>query len=88
MDKNRRRIVAGLGLAALSAAMGHAAPGPLTQGAQGLPHSLVLAPIGRGKGVGVAFPNLLTFKGPVVVLGVKGDSSTVPDPSAEGPSGD
>lgn len=38
------------------------------------PHALLVAPTGRGKGVGFVIPNLLTFKGSVVVLDVKGEN--------------
>lgn len=38
------------------------------------PHALIVAPTGRGKGVGFVTPNLLTFKGSVVVLDVKGEN--------------
>lgn len=35
---------------------------------------MVIAPTGRGKGVGFVIPNLLTFKGSTVVLDVKGEN--------------
>lgn len=38
------------------------------------PHALLVAPTGRGKGVGFVIPNLLTFQGSVVVLDVKGEN--------------
>lgn len=38
------------------------------------PHCLLIAPTGRGKGVGFVIPNLLTFKGSSVVLDVKGEN--------------
>ncbi|MCC5967122.1 MAG: type IV secretory system conjugative DNA transfer family protein [Natronohydrobacter sp.] len=38
------------------------------------PHALIVAPTGRGKGVGFVIPNLLTFKGSAVVLDVKGEN--------------
>ncbi len=38
------------------------------------PHALVVAPTGRGKGVGFVIPNLLAFAGSVVVLDVKGEN--------------
>ncbi|MBP1806992.1 type IV secretory system conjugative DNA transfer family protein [Rubellimicrobium aerolatum] len=38
------------------------------------PHALLVAPTGRGKGVGFVIPNLLTFRGSVVVLDVKGEN--------------
>ncbi len=38
------------------------------------PHCLVVAPTGRGKGVGFVIPNLLTYKGSAVVLDVKGEN--------------
>lgn len=37
------------------------------------PHSLVVAPTRAGKGVGVVIPTLLTFKGSVIALDVKGE---------------
>lgn len=43
----------------------------LTNGEQ--PHSLVVAPTRAGKGVGVVIPTLLTFKGSVIALDVKGE---------------
>lgn len=43
----------------------------LTNGEQ--PHSLVVAPTRAGKGVGVVIPTLLTFKGTVIALDVKGE---------------
>lgn len=43
----------------------------LTNGAQ--PHSLVVAPTRAGKGVGIVIPTLLTFKGSVIALDVKGE---------------
>lgn len=38
------------------------------------PHALIVAPTGRGKGVGFVIPNLLTYKGSAVVLDVKGEN--------------
>lgn len=38
------------------------------------PHALVVAPTGRGKGVGFVIPNLLTYRGSAVVLDVKGEN--------------
>lgn len=38
------------------------------------PHCLLVAPTGRGKGVGFVIPNLLTYKGSAVVLDVKGEN--------------
>lgn len=38
------------------------------------PHCLVVAPTGRGKGVGFVIPNLLSYKGSAVVLDVKGEN--------------
>ena len=38
------------------------------------PHTLVAAPTGAGKGVGVVIPTLLTYRGCVVVLDVKGEN--------------
>ncbi len=38
------------------------------------PHALMIAPTGRGKGVGFVIPNLLIFKGSVVVLDLKGEN--------------
>ncbi|MBB4189041.1 type IV secretion system protein VirD4 [Sinorhizobium terangae] len=43
----------------------------LTNGEQ--PHSLVVAPTRAGKGVGIVIPTLLTFKGSVIALDVKGE---------------
>ncbi|EJC80774.1 type IV secretory pathway, VirD4 component [Rhizobium leguminosarum bv. trifolii WSM2297] len=43
----------------------------LTNGAQ--PHSLIVAPTRAGKGVGVVIPTLLTFKGSIIALDVKGE---------------
>ncbi|MCI9868559.1 type IV secretion system ATPase VirD4 [Rhizobium skierniewicense] len=43
----------------------------LTNGPQ--PHSLVVAPTRAGKGVGIVIPTLLTFKGSVIALDVKGE---------------
>lgn len=43
----------------------------LTSGEQ--PHSLVVAPTRAGKGVGIVIPTLLTFKGSVIALDVKGE---------------
>ncbi|WFU92147.1 type IV secretion system ATPase VirD4 (plasmid) [Rhizobium sp. CC1099] len=43
----------------------------LTNGDQ--PHSLVVAPTRAGKGVGIVIPTLLTFKGSVIALDVKGE---------------
>lgn len=37
------------------------------------PHSLVVAPTRAGKGVGIVIPTLLTFKGSVIALDVKGE---------------
>lgn len=38
------------------------------------PHAMIVAPTGRGKGVGFVIPNLLTYKGSAVVLDVKGEN--------------
>ncbi|MEO8531176.1 MAG: type IV secretory system conjugative DNA transfer family protein, partial [Deltaproteobacteria bacterium] len=38
------------------------------------PHALIVAPTGRGKTSGFVIPNLLTFKGSIVVLDVKGEN--------------
>lgn len=43
----------------------------LTNGDQ--PHSLVVAPTRAGKGVGIVIPTLLTFKGSLIALDVKGE---------------
>ncbi|MER8517686.1 type IV secretion system ATPase VirD4 [Mesorhizobium sp. M1060] len=43
----------------------------LTNGEQ--PHSLIVAPTRAGKGVGIVIPTLLTFKGSVIALDVKGE---------------
>lgn len=37
------------------------------------PHSLIVAPTRAGKGVGIVIPTLLTFKGSVIALDVKGE---------------
>ncbi|WMS45230.1 type IV secretion system ATPase VirD4 (plasmid) [Acuticoccus sp. MNP-M23] len=39
-----------------------------------IPHSLIAAPTGSGKGVGVVIPTLLTYKGSVFCLDVKGEN--------------
>lgn len=39
-----------------------------------IPHSLVCAPTGSGKGVGVVIPTLLTYGGSVICLDVKGEN--------------
>ena len=38
------------------------------------PHAIMVAPTGRGKGVGFVIPNLLHFAGSAVVLDVKGEN--------------
>jgi|TARA_R110000744_G_scaffold302108_6_gene411124 type IV secretion system protein VirD4 len=38
------------------------------------PHALIVAPTGRGKGVGFVIPNCLTYAGSSVVLDVKGEN--------------
>lgn len=38
------------------------------------PHAMMVAPTGRGKGVGFVLPNLLHFEGSAVVLDVKGEN--------------
>jgi type IV secretion system protein VirD4 len=38
------------------------------------PHAMMIAPTGRGKGVGFVLPNLLHFKGSAIVLDVKGEN--------------
>jgi len=38
------------------------------------PHSLIAAPTGSGKGVGVVIPTLLTYPGSVICLDVKGEN--------------
>lgn len=38
------------------------------------PHAIMIAPTGRGKGVGFVLPNLLHFAGSAVVLDVKGEN--------------
>lgn len=38
------------------------------------PHCMIVAPTGRGKGVGFVIPNLLTYRGSAVVLDVKGEN--------------
>ena len=39
-----------------------------------IPHSLIAAPTGSGKGVGIVIPTLLTYNGSVVCLDVKGEN--------------
>lgn len=39
-----------------------------------IPHSIVCAPTGSGKGVGVVIPTLLTYGGSVICLDVKGEN--------------
>lgn len=39
-----------------------------------IPHSLICAPTGSGKGVGVVIPTLLTYGGSVICLDVKGEN--------------
>ena len=39
-----------------------------------IPHSLVVAPTGSGKGVGIVIPTLLTYGGSVICLDVKGEN--------------
>lgn len=48
----------------------------LTNGEQ--PHSLIVAPTRAGKGVGIVIPTLLTFKGSVIALDVKGELLSSP----------
>ena len=38
------------------------------------PHAMMIAPTGRGKGVGFVLPNLLHFSGSAVILDVKGEN--------------
>lgn len=38
------------------------------------PHAMMIAPTGRGKGVGFVLPNLLHFQGSAVILDVKGEN--------------
>ena len=38
------------------------------------PHCMVVAPTGRGKGVGFVIPNLLAFRGSIVCLDIKGEN--------------
>lgn len=38
------------------------------------PHAIMIAPTGRGKGVGFVLPNLLHFEGSTIVLDVKGEN--------------
>jgi type IV secretion system protein VirD4 len=38
------------------------------------PHALMIAPTGRGKGIGFVLPNLLHFNGSAVILDVKGEN--------------
>lgn len=39
-----------------------------------IPHSLIAAPTGSGKGVGVVIPTLLTYPGSTIVLDLKGEN--------------
>ncbi|ABI93409.1 type IV secretion system protein VirD4 (plasmid) [Roseobacter denitrificans] len=39
-----------------------------------IPHSLIAAPTGSGKGIGIVIPTLLTYNGSVVCLDVKGEN--------------
>lgn len=39
-----------------------------------IPHALIAAPTGSGKGVGVVIPTLLTWRGSVICLDVKGEN--------------
>lgn len=39
-----------------------------------IPHSLIAAPTGSGKGIGVVIPTLLTYPGSVICLDVKGEN--------------
>lgn len=39
-----------------------------------IPHSLICAPTGSGKGVGIVIPTLLTYGGSVICLDVKGEN--------------
>lgn len=41
---------------------------------QDIPHSLIAAPTGSGKGIGVVIPTLLTYPGSVFCLDVKGEN--------------
>lgn len=43
-------------------------------GADEIPHSLITAPTGSGKGIGIVVPTLLTYKGSVFCLDVKGEN--------------
>ncbi len=38
------------------------------------PHAIMIAPTGRGKGIGFVLPNLLHFNGSAIVLDVKGEN--------------
>ena len=38
------------------------------------PHAMMIAPTGRGKGIGFVLPNLLHFRGSAVILDVKGEN--------------
>ena len=38
------------------------------------PHAMMIAPTGRGKGIGFVLPNLLHFNGSAVILDVKGEN--------------
>jgi len=40
-------------------------------------HALVIAPTRSGKGIGIVIPNLLDYKGPVVVTDIKGENCPI-----------
>ena len=39
-----------------------------------IPHALICAPTGSGKGVGIVIPTLLTYGGSIICLDVKGEN--------------
>ncbi|QBJ23062.1 type IV secretion system protein VirD4 (plasmid) [Haematobacter massiliensis] len=43
-------------------------------GTEEIPHSIITAPTGSGKGIGIVVPTLLTYKGSVFCLDVKGEN--------------
>lgn len=81
MARNRRCIVlGGLAPAAVGAGMVHAASGPPGHTSRSL-----IAPTGRGQGVGAMPPNLLTSKGQIITIDVKGENAIIAGRQEEGP---
>ncbi len=73
-EMKQRRFFANPGLGFVLGKMGTPASGKPFIVSADHPHCLVVAPTGRGKGVGFVIPNLLTFKGSAVALDVKGEN--------------